>query len=51
VSGGAFKGQKLTTDVILDATQTALATLCTEGKTSTFNFTGVQGESTLAVAP
>jgi len=51
VSGGAFKGQKLTTDVILDATQADLATLCTGGKTSTFDFTGVQGESTLAVAP
>jgi hypothetical protein len=48
VSGGnAFKAQNLTATAILDKTAADLATLCTGGASTTFNFSGVQGGSTL----
>jgi len=48
VSGGnAFKGQTLTATAILDKGAADLATLCTGGASTTFNFTGVTGQSTL----
>jgi hypothetical protein len=49
VTGGAFKGQTLTADAILDDTVLNLGALCTGGSSITFSFTNILGESTLDV--
>ena len=50
VSGGAaFKGQTVTVNAVLDKDAAGLAALCTGGASTTFNFTGVMGQSTLVI--
>jgi len=47
--GGAFKGQTVTVNAVLDQDTAGLAALCTGGASTTFNFTGVMGKSTLVI--
>jgi hypothetical protein len=47
--GKAFKGQTVTANAILDGSAADLAALCTGGASTTFNFTGVSGASTLVI--
>jgi hypothetical protein len=49
--GSGFKGQTLTATAILDQPVTGFDTVCAGGKTTTFEFTGLRGDSTLVVAP
>jgi hypothetical protein len=50
VSGGnAFKGATMTANAILDERAPDLDSVCAPGASTTFNFTGVEGESTLQV--
>jgi len=52
VTGGtAFKGDTLTATAVLDDSAAELAALCNGGTSTTFEFTGIQGDSTLDVAP
>ena len=50
VSGGAaFKGQTVTATAVLDKSTADLAAVCAGGASTTFNFTGVLGQSTLVI--
>ena len=47
--GAAFKGQTVTATAILDKGLADLAAVCQGGASTTFTFSGVQGESTLVI--
>jgi hypothetical protein len=47
--GGAFKGQTVTATAILDKSTADLAAVCQGGASTTFNFSGVIGKSTLVI--
>ena len=49
VSGGAFKGKTATVNATLDGSAADLAAVCKGGTSTTFNFTGVSGPSTLVI--